>query len=392
MFTRNRTWLSVAPAIVLLAVPVALAVGGTALLAASTTDLSPALLTLIFIPWTLTGAAVVARQPRNPVGWLMAMVGAGSIMAFFVEQYAIRATVLAPGSLPLGPLFAWVSHWIWTVFLVALFYVVLLFPNGRVASPRWRPLLWVSSAVFAFVLFSFAFAPPQEPTAGLTNPFAIEALRGLGAWVEDSYWVFLAVFSLAVLSVITRFRSSRGVERQQLKWAAAGCGIAALLFVSSNYAPGGLLADLGWAVAVPLMPVSFAIAILRHGLYEIDTLINRALVYGALSALLLGTYVLSVLALTGLLRPITGSGDVAVAGSTLGVLALFQPLRARIQRFVDRRFYRARYDAARTIDRFSTRLREQIDLDQLRGELIGVVDDTIKPSHASLWLRGRHRP
>lgn len=395
MFARKRLTLPVATGLGLVVLSVVLSLMAALLAAGSggpgpgtSARLDEALLALVYLPFVIMGALVVSRQPRNGVGWAMLLVGVGANLAFFIQEYAYRAIVAAPGSLPFGPAFAWVSYWIWMVTLAGMLWTVLLFPNGRLASRRWRPLAWGAALLMTFVMLVFAFTPAPEPDVeGVVNPLAIEALRPLGEWVEDSFWMFLIIFVLAVASVIARFRASRGVERQQLKWGAGGCAFAAVLLAISNYVQFGIVSDVGWMVAITAIPVSFAIAILRHGLYEIDVLINRALVYGALSALLLSTYVISVLALTALLRPLTGSGDVAVAGSTLAVLALFQPLRARIQRFVDRRFYRARYDAARTIDRFGARLREQVDLDQLKGELIGVVDETIKPAHASLWLR-----
>lgn len=391
MLARKRLTLPLAAALGLVTLSVAFSIGATALAIGSGPGRGDeALFALIYMPFVVMGALVIYRQPRNGVGWAMAVVGVGAHFGFFVQEYAYRAVVVAPGSLPFAPLFAWTSYWVWMLTLGGMLWTVLLFPDGRLASPRWRPLGWGSAVVMFVVTLVFAFAPAAEPEIdGVPNPFAIAALQAIGVWVEDSFWIFLLILLAGVASVVARFRRSRGAERQQLKWGAGGCAFAALLLAVSNYVPTGFISDFGWVVAITAIPVSFAVAILRHGLYEIDVLINRALVYGALSALLLGTYVLLVLALTALLRPVTGSGDIAVAGSTLAVLALFQPVRARIQRFVDRRFYRARYDAARTIDRFGTRLREQVDLDQLRTELIGVVDETIKPSHASLWLRGQ---
>ncbi|MGI8877057.1 MAG: hypothetical protein ACR2G8_00405 [Candidatus Limnocylindria bacterium] len=340
----------------------------------------------VFFLYTMVGALVALRQPRNPVGWLLSLAGLFATISFLSDQYAVYETVTAPGTLPASGLAVWLSLWVWMGMLASLLYTVVLFPSGRLPSPRWRPVSWTAAIVLGLVTATFAFGTPASDAAvPIANPLWIPALTPLNDLAQDSFVVFVALFSIAVLALVVRFRGSRGVERQQLKWIVAA-GLAMVVTLSS----GLIVTDFDWAwiIAVLALPLSIGIAILRHRLYDIDVLINRALVYGALSASLLATYAGSVLALSTLLRPLAGSSDVAVAGSTLAVVALFAPLRARIQRFVDRRFFRSRYDAARTIDRFSARLRDQVDLDALSGELVGVVHETVHPAHASLWLRG----
>ena len=340
----------------------------------------------VFLLYTVVGALVAMRDPRNPIGWLLSVAGVLAMTTFFVSQYAAFATTTAPGSLPGAGVAIWLSLWLWMGMLGSMLYTVMLFPSGRLPTRRWRPASWIAGLVLGLVAIIFAFGTPatSDPVP-LPNPLWIPALAPLYEVVQAGFVLFVVLFGLAVASLVVRFRRSRGVERQQLKWIVAA-GVMMVVTLAA-----GLVWEFDWAWigSVLALPMSIGLAILRYRLYDIDVLINRALVYGALSACLLGTYVLSVLGLTALVRPITGSSDIAVAGSTLAVVALFQPLRRRVQGAVDRRFYRSRYDAARTMDAFAARLREQVDLDALSGELVGVVRETVQPAHAALWLRQR---
>jgi hypothetical protein len=235
------------------------------------------------------------------------------------------------------------------------------------------------------VTLVFAFSPDaHERYPQIVNPLGVAALRPVREFVDATFLIFVALFAAAVVSVIARFRAARGTERQQLKWAASGFAFSAIALGLSNVAG---FEDLGWILGVGVIPAFIGIAILRYRLYDIDLLINRALVYGALSASLLAAYAASVLVLSALLRPLAGSSDLAVAGATLAVVALFAPLRRRFQSAVDRRFYRSRYDAGLTLDAFSARLRGQVDLDGVRTDLVAAVQDTLRPVHVSLWLR-----
>jgi len=339
----------------------------------------------VFFIYTLIGSLVASRDPRNPIGWLLSLAGLFATITFFVSQYAAFATTTAPGSLPGPGVAIWLSLWLWMGMLGSLLYTVLLFPSGRLPSPRWRLASRIAGLVLGVVAVIFAFGTPatSDPVP-LRNPLWIPALSPLYAVVEAGFVIFVVLFGVAVASLVVRFRRSRGVERQQLKWIVAA-GVVMVVTLAS-----GLVweSDWAWMAAVLALPTSIGIAILRHRLYDIDLLINRTLVYGALSAALLATYVLSVIALSALLRPLTGSSDLAVAGSTLAVVALFAPLRLRFQYLVDQRFSRSRYDAARSLDALSVQLRDEVDLDAVRGEVLGVVGTTVQPAHASLWLRG----
>lgn len=360
----------------------------------------PLLAVLATFAMVTVGALVASRQPANPIGWVFCALGLGFMVGGVSSLYAIRALVDAPGSLPAGVAVAWLSSWVQFPTTMLVLYLLLLFPNGHPPSPRWRGVVWLVTALIAVGTLSAALRPgllrtgPTGTVLPIDNPLAIEAIGPLLDGLNTVWPVALVALLLAAIgSVILRFRRARGDERQQLKWFAfASCFVPVV--IASNFAlrplPEDVRAPIQAAIfgtAMVLFPVVVGLAVLRYRLYDIDVLINRTLVYGALSAVLFGTYVLSVLALSALLRPLTGSGDLAVAGSTLAVVALFAPLRRRIQLEVNRRFYRSRYDAARTIDRFSSRLRDQVDLDALSSELIGVVSETVQPAHASLWLR-----
>ena len=350
------------------------------------------------------GLIVALRRPRHPVGWLFLIAGTSFALALFLVAYSWRALVDAPGTLPAGEAAAGLSFLLFFAALGLMLIAVMLFPSGRPLSRRWGVTVAAMSAVFALALISIAFAPapiplPLRPTEGsgrdvatIPNPFGVggalgEMLLALKPFTDGALLPFVL---LALVTVVLRFARSSGTERLQLKWFAYASSVSFVLSIVVFGLPRGILPDIAWLPVVltfGLIPVGAGIAILRYRLYDIDLLINRTLVYGATSAGLLGTYVVSVLALSTLLRPLTGSSDLAVAGSTLAVVALFGPLRRRIQDAVDRRFSRSRYDAARTLEAFSVRMRDQVDLDALSNELVDVVRDTVHPAHAGLWLR-----
>jgi hypothetical protein len=344
------------------------------------------------------GAVIVARQPRNRVGWLCCMVGLLLGPAFFGQDYAWYALVHQQGSLPGGLAAAWLGQWPWYVALGLIFtFLPLLFPNGRLVSPRWQPVAWVAGADIVLFWVWAAFAPRPLEAVGLgmrTNPFAIQGAAAafkLLAVAAPLGFGLVAVLSTA--SVVIRFRRARGVERQQLKWVAyAAVLVVTLWFLFyvvglERWLPPVLLlisSDI-WLGAIP---VAIGIAVLRYRLYDIDRLIHRTLVYSLLSAMLAGVYAAVVLVLGQLFGGVgRNPPSWVVAGATLAVAALFQPARRRIQGIVDRRFNRRRYDAAKTVEAFSARLRDQIDLDTLSAELLAVVDQTFQPTTASLWLR-----
>jgi len=360
---------------------------------------SPASGTIVVIAFLIVGALIASRRPRNPLGWLY--LTAAILIAFggrtnLADQYAEYALVTRPGSLPAPE---WVL-WSGTLLLGIGFYGLvtfglLFFPDGKLPSPRWRP---VAIAVIVALVVSGAsgsFAPGPMLPFDVENPAGIAVLPELSRpALVVSLLIVVLPFIACVASVFARFRSATGRARQQLKWFAYGAawtpavGLFAVLL--AVVAPGALDSGLGaelWPLSVAGIPIATGVAVLRHRLYDIDLIINRTLVYGALSAVLAATYFISVLAFESVLSPLTAGSEVAVALSTLAVVALFAPLRTGIQKVVDRRFYRARYDAARTLDTFSVRLRDEVDLDAVRSELVSAVRDTVQPAHASVWLR-----
>jgi hypothetical protein len=268
--------------------------------------------------------------------------------------------------------------------------LLLLFPTGRPLTSRWTPLAWFFAIMVVIAAVSEALL---APTAGLdvTNGYQVS---GEAAVVIRQVANVTDVFALPALvmcavSLVLRLRRSRGDQRQQLKWFTF-CAAVAGIGLGLSIVARGLVSDIAFlvgALGVILMPVTAAVAVLRHRLYDIDLVINRTLVYVGLTAVLVATYLVSVLAFRVVLDPLTGTSDLAVALSTLAVAGLFRPLRSRIQRVVDRRFYRQRYDAAHTLEEFSGRLRQQVDLDAVSTDLRSVVRDTMQPAHVTLWLR-----
>ncbi|HEX6150592.1 hypothetical protein [Nocardioides sp.] len=362
-----------------------------------------AIFAVVIGTFPLSGLLVVRRQPRNSVGWLLLAVGAVWTVGGIGDVYSTYGLVIEPGSLPLAAVGATVSNAIWAPALgVMSTFLLQRFPDGRLVPGRWWRALSRLSAGVIVTLTALLLVSPGEleegSLAGQQNPIAIEALEPVGVAILG---VLLLCFTLCIVasawSLIVRFRRSRGVERQQLKWMTTAAAVMALAFftnilLSVPFAPGtepewlqffNNLAFVTWA----LLPLSIAAAVLKHGLYDIDVVINRALVYGSLTACLAGVYLTSVLLLQLLLQPLTERSDLAVAASTLAVAALFGPVRRRIQVAVDRRFYRHKYDATRTVADFSARLRQQIDLDAIGRDLVRIADEAVQPTGVSLWLR-----
>jgi hypothetical protein len=343
-----------------------------------------------FVVYAAVGGLIVDRYPRNPVGWLFCVMGVAFAAGDFVSAYADHesapsATAMAVFNNAGGP----------TTLLVLALSLMLL-PNGTYQSPGWRRaavILIVANAVGSVVLL---LEPgPLRSNPGVENPMGVEAAAGpLHALADLGSLVLAATLLTAIASIVVRFHHARGLERQQLKWlaltAAVGVAILAVLvvigqFVNLDTGSGQNVAGVVLGLISMSPAVAVAVAILRYRLYDVDVVINRALVYGALTALLGATY-LGLVLLIGLA---VGKSGFAVAVSTLAVAALFRPARARVQAAVDRRFYRRRYDAAQALAGFGARLRDQIELDALSNELRGVVDECLQPAHVSLWLRAR---
>jgi MFS family permease len=347
-----------------------------------------ALLWMAFTALLVVGCLILARRPGNVIGWIFVAVGLLTMAAALAENYAQYAYA-HPGSLP-GPLVAaWVFNWIWGPLVVlVLVFPLLLFPTGRSLSPRWRPVTWLAVGFTAALTVLGMLRPSLYLTDAQTiaNPIGVAGVDIEAAPLSTILnGLLLFLLGAAVVSLVVRFRRSRGVERQQLKWFTYAGALVLLIPLIGFVVPS--LGNAAFVVVIAL-PIAVGIAILRYRLYDIDRLINRTLVYGLLTALLAGIYAGVVL---GLGQLFGGIGEQApswaVAGATLAVAALFQPARRHIQAVVDRRFNRRKFDAAKTVEAFGIRLRDEVDLDVLTAELLVVVDQTIQPTRASLWLR-----
>jgi hypothetical protein len=348
----------------------------------------------------LVGAVIATHRPHNPLGWIFLVIGVSTGLVVFGYEYASYVFKTAPGPAPGGGLAIWVSQWAWAPGLgLLLTFVPLLFPDGRLPSRRWRPVAWLSAIPIVVIPVSTAVALWHWRGPALLDPSGVEQGMGdLGVVLIGPYVLMLGCGLACSAALLLRFRRARGIERQQLKWLLFACAvtIAILLVVQPNTSNEWKLGLLLALPFFPSVPVAAGVAILRYRLYDIDRLLNRTLVYGLLTALLGGVYAGAVLVLGQLFGGLGAQPPSwAVAGVTLAVAALFQPARRRIQEAVDRRFNRRRYDAAKTVEAFSARLREEIDLDTLSAELLAVVDQTMEPTRVSLWLRppvNRARP
>jgi hypothetical protein len=359
------------------------------------------------------GLLIAIRQPRNPIGWWLLVGALVSGIQVMAEEYAFYALLQRPGELPAGEFGAWVQSWIWLLPPSILGLVSLLFPDGRLRSSRWRVVAAIAIPVFAFNTMLYALTPGvmNGLAAIIDNPFGLDALAGPGGMLTALGYVGSVGLAVAVsISVFLRFRDARGAERQQIKWFAYASGVAAFAIVLNFLVLGVATVTVSREAAVLIsahpavktaqafnvgalsfIPVAVGIAIVRYRLYDIDLLINRTVVYGATTAAIGVTFFVGIVALQTVLRQFTSGSELAIAASTLVSFALFQPIRRRIQNAVDRRFDRSRYDAGRTLDAFADRLRDEVDLDALRGDLLGAVRQTMAPAHSSLWLRERAR-
>ncbi len=358
---------------------------------------------LLVLVFPLTGLVILNRLPRNRIGWVLQGVGLAWLLPGLLSAWAEYGLVVRPGSLPGADVAAALNEGIWAPFIGMLgIFLVLLFPDGRLPAPGWRYVGWAAAAAMVLLPVVLALEPgPLEggPIPSMENPIGIEAAAGTLTVMEGALLPLLSLGILAsATALVVRLRRSTGIQRKQLTWLAAAGSIVAVVYVLMVLATlVGSFADEvpGWVTAMQnltflsflLLPVAIGIAVLRYRLFDIDVVINRALVYGSLTATLLVTYMGSVLLLRGVLPPVASDSDLAVAVSTLAVAALFRPVRRRIQVFVDRRFYRRRYDAARTLEAFGGKLREELDVSVLADDLGVVVRETMQPAHMSVWLR-----
>jgi hypothetical protein len=349
----------------------------------------------------VVGALIASRRPDNPIGWLLLALGIVFGAGLFADSY------VETGATALAGVMGWYGSVALLIWLpLGVVFLPLLFPDGRLLSPRWRWAVRLTVAAVVLGLLATGLKPGPLDTnqkPDIVNPFGVPALKGLLEVVNVVGEVLLiAAIAAAVSSVVVRFRRSHGEARLQLKWFAwvgsvmiVAFLVAAVTAALGDDSPVAFLGNIGWPVGLLCLivgiPVATGIAVLRYRLYEIDVVINRTLVYGLLTATLAAAYLGSVLLLQLAVDPLTSNSSLAVAVSTLAVAALFRPARRRIQGVVDRRFYRRKYDAARTLEGFSSRLREQVDLEALGSELRNVVHETMQPAHVSLWIRSPGR-
>ena len=349
----------------------------------------------LFVP---VGALIARRQPLNPVGWLIIAIGLSEVLSKFAAEYAIRSLVLDPGSLPGGGAMAWLSSTVWAPQLGLFPFMILLFPNGRSLSRLWS---WVGWLAVAWLGVFMSFAIMLWPYRGASflraeESFGVQELAAVEDIIFSLFPIVTLSLAAALVSLIVRFRRSRGEERQQLKWIALVASLGAIGIVVSDIVLEALDRQSPFfqlfseTIGGPgTFVVATGIAMLRYRLYAIDRIINRTLVYAALTGVLVLVYVAGVFGVGGLLRSVSSgeSNSLVVAASTLAVAAMFRPARGRIQSFIDRRFYRRKYDAAQTLADFTARLRNEVDLDASTAGLLAVIRETMQPEHASLWLK-----
>jgi hypothetical protein len=395
--SRGRTstalaWTLCAVAVVLGVLAIVLAAANRAAADESLIETFP-LGAVLAISFPVVGAVIASRRPGNWMGWIFCVIGVSQGLVEFSYEYAQYALKTEPGSLPAGDLAAWMTTWAWVPgYGLLITFLLLLFPTGRLPSRRWRPVAWLSGLAIAAMLASALGFWRYRGERLLRDTAPIEDALGLPGTMFGLGFPLLLICGVAsTVALILRFRRARGDERLQLKWFT----YAALAVTTFAILGEGILGE--WAdweafrsllaiALIPCVPIATGIAILKYRLYDIDRIINKTIVFGLVTAVLIAGYAGGILLLQSLL-PVPDDSQVIVAVSTLAMAALFAPLRRRIQEVVDRRFYRARYDATQAVEGFGSRLRAETDLNSLASDLIGVVTRTVQPAHASLWLR-----
>jgi hypothetical protein len=360
----------------------------------------------LFLVFPVVGALIAARRPRNPIGWILLADGLLWNLSGTMDYYSTYGAA-RPGSLPFVVGMATINNWLWVPAVGLLgTYAFLLFPDGKLPSRRWLPLAWLSGVMIVLIGIQVGLTPgPLEGLGGVRNPWGVLVFPWMKSVPYLLVPLFLLCMVLSVFSLVLRFRRSRGEERQQIKWIAFAASLIGSLYVSAMigsivypqetwFAPGSplwlIVLEYAALLSFPVIPTAIGFAMLRYRLYDIDVVINRALVYGSLTATLVLIYFGGVATIQSLFRTLTGQEQqpqLAVVVSTLAIAALFNPLRRSIQAFIDRRFYRRKYDATKTLTAFSARLRDEMDLESLESDLVSVIRETVNPYHVSLWLK-----
>jgi hypothetical protein len=362
-------------------------------------------LNIAFLAFPLVGALILSRRITNTVGWLFCLVGVGTTFTSFSASYVSYALLHHLDAQLAARLIDIAGDLVWPANLVLGVFILYLFPDGRALSRRWSLMCWALGLMLLLVEVGQAVTPgPLESHHRVLNPLGVPALEGFATFVATYLYLLLPVFAvLGVVSLVLRYRRAESYSRQQIKWFVYGAVMMVIIvlfgfFIASqitDLALSNLVGNLSFAIAITALPLGVGIGVLRYRLYDIDILIKRTLVYGSLTAILVGLYFALVIGAQQLTHRITGQQvaqqPVVIVLSTLLIAALFTPLRSRLQRGIDQRFYRSRYNAARTLAAFSASLRSEVDLAQLNDHLLGVVDATMRPAHASLWLRSPAR-
>lgn len=359
------------------------------------------------LAFSALGALIVSRYPRHVIGWIFCTLGVLGAVEPFASYYAIYALFVAPDTLPGGLVAAWLQNWIWVVSIALICaFLPLLFPTGRLVSRRWKPTWWLVVGTTAVLVLQRALEPGPLGDRlygfGIPNPLGVERL-GAMRFVSFSLPLDLlhASMLVAAASLVVRLRQARGYERQQIKWFAyfgAVVGVLEVLRFGASGVPGlstpfvVLWAyPLVWPIALTSLALSAGLAVLRYRLYDIDVIIRRTLVYGTLTAIVAALYFAGVVGTQALLNAVTGQpkqpSPVIIVATTLAIAALVGRLRRRLQIFIDRKFYRTKYDVAQAVATFGVALRDEVDLQALADDLVRVVDETMHPEHISLWLR-----
>jgi hypothetical protein len=352
---------------------------------------------MVTIGYSIVGAIVASRLPESPIGWLFCAIAFIFGVVHFSAEYAAYALLEPTRSLLAGEVLAWLTSWVWVFGLGLIVFLDLLFPNGRLPSARWRWFARFTAIALLPAAILGALSPGLILSSALQNPLGIEGLPNVSRAIEAFMYVLVM---LGASSMLARLRHAGRIERQQIKWFAYATAVAISGVILKNTVYPAVNVTWVWWVGLVLTtvgvvssPIAMGIAIFRYRLYQIDLIINRTLVYGSLTAVLAGVYLGGVVLLQYAFRALIGEeSQLAVVASTLIIAALFIPLRRRIQGFIDRRFYRRKYDARRTLESFSAKLRNQTDLEALSEDLVGVVGETMQPAHVSLWLRPEAAP
>jgi hypothetical protein len=351
---------------------------------------------LVLIPLITAVAAmlILASRPHNPIGWLLLVWALGTSASGMAD--ILLSSVVSPPAITFPVwLLIWFQGWSWVLFVFPIFHLPLVFPTGTVPTPRWRWLLALEAGMLLVFTILTIFSAELERVEGETTIWSVPNPIG---FITNEFWeggfspvwgVGLVILALGSASaVIVRYRRARAEERQQIKWLAYAVGMFAVVYSSMFAFSGGdespAWLDLLFVISIAAIPVAIALAVIRYRLYDIDTIVRRTVSYGALAALLALVYLGGVTALGAI---IGRDNPLAVAGATLAAAALFTPVRRRVQRWVDRRFDRSRYDAQQVVEQFSSRLRAETDLDGLRSDLTGVIEQTLRPATMSLWVR-----